>query len=76
MFSMEKFKEGDQGEGRYDVITGGSSHLFISSMEKIVGHISVIHGNNKSRRPGESRLDVNNRTATFMSYMEKIRGGG
>ncbi len=35
MFSMEKFKEGDQGEGLHDVITGGSGHLFISSMEKI-----------------------------------------
>jgi hypothetical protein len=51
MFSMEKFKEGDQGEGRHDVITGGRSHIFISSMEKIESQISVIHGNYKSRMP-------------------------
>ncbi len=51
MFSMEKFKEGDQGEGRHDVITGGRSHIFISSMETTEGQISVMQGNNKSRRP-------------------------
>ncbi len=65
-----------QVEGRHDVITGGSSHLFISSVEKLrvifLSYMEIIRAGGQ----GESCLDVNNRRATFMSYTEKIRGGG